>query len=240
VSARLFSSGMGRIFCEGQGSRTPSLHFFTVQQLAHTLSMAFVRSGRLSIVITSRKSPSCLPCFFGTEVIEHFLGLCRQIVKDFTETDFRAMEPKLVSKIRQAIVTEHRRWKALPVVRQYIDYGRGINMTALSLDPRIETSTRLLFGNMMLLFSVGFPWWFIQGVLHMRLRQSFRVARAGCWMTTLFQIVRITHASDLSFDEEGLERLRTINRIDSLDSARGISQQSNLTRYRYATMHARG
>ena len=48
-----------------------------------------------------------LPWLLSTEVCEHVFGLCRQIVKDFTDMDFIYMIPKLFIRLREHALFLH-------------------------------------------------------------------------------------------------------------------------------------
>ena len=218
-----------------------SKHFISSQcaAIAHTLSMGFVK-----LVVIYRDhvegSPPLLPWLLCTEVIEHVFGLCRQIVKDFTEKDFRDMEPKLFIKIRQAIFTAHAtdgKARASGYSHTYTD-GRGINMTALSLYPTnrdIDEAAVRAYGEAESLF--GFL-----GVSSRELHASSTILPGiQSWVLddhSVPDLVEDTNDSDLLCDEEDESDYDDYQAvIDSLeDSSIGISQQKKLNRYRYATI----
>lgn len=64
----------------------------------------FLVRGLLQLIVVYRNLDGVyllLPWLLTTEVCEHVFGLCRQIVKDFTELDWHYMIPKLFLRLRE-------------------------------------------------------------------------------------------------------------------------------------------
>lgn len=81
--------------------------------------------------------PPLLPWLLSTEVIEHIFGLCRQIVKDFTEAQIKELMPKLSVKLREAIFmsrTADGKARASGYSHTYNDV-RGLDLVALAAYP---------------------------------------------------------------------------------------------------------
>ena len=78
-----------------------------------------------------------LPWLLSTEVCEHVFGLCRQIVKDFTEMDFIYMIPKLFIRLREHALFSHfsdGKERASGYNHTYTD-NHGVNLVDLSVYP---------------------------------------------------------------------------------------------------------
>jgi hypothetical protein len=123
-------------------AKYPQAKHYISQQCADIADILI--KGFLKLVIIYRDhvpgSPPLFPWLLTTEVVEHVFGLCRQIVKDFTEKNFKDMLPKLFIKIREAMFssrTSDGKARASVYNHTYTD-RRGINLTALSVYPTDE------------------------------------------------------------------------------------------------------
>lgn len=99
----------------------------------------FIR-GFLQLVVIYRDHGGqrpLLPWLLCTEAVEHVFGLCRQIVKDFTERDFHLMIPKLFIKLREAFFSSRvsdGKARASGYCHTHTD-THGINLAALATFP---------------------------------------------------------------------------------------------------------
>lgn len=81
--------------------------------------------------------PPLLPWLLSTEVIEHIFGLCRLIVKDFTEAQITELMPKISVRLREAIFLSHvsdGKARASGYSHTYTDI-RGLDLWALRAYP---------------------------------------------------------------------------------------------------------
>lgn len=101
----------------------------------------FLIHGLLQLIIVYRDLLDdvypLLPWLLSTEVCEHVFGLCRQIVKDFTEMDFIYMIPKLFIRLREHALFSHfsdGKERASGYNHTYTD-NCGVNLVNLSIYP---------------------------------------------------------------------------------------------------------
>ncbi|KAF8228022.1 hypothetical protein L208DRAFT_1201782, partial [Tricholoma matsutake] len=120
----------------------PQVKHYISQQCADITDTLI--KGFLKLVIIYRDhvpgSPPLFPWLLTTEVVEHVFRLCRQIVKDFTEKNFREMLSKLFIKIWEAMFsscTSDGKVRASRYNHTYTDRC-GINLTVLSVYPTNE------------------------------------------------------------------------------------------------------
>jgi len=92
-----------------------------------------------------------LPWLLCMEAVEHVFGLCRQIVKDFTERDFHLMIPKLFIKLQEAFFSgriSNGKARASGYCHTHTD-THGINLAALATfptDDEIQASSVCAYG----------------------------------------------------------------------------------------------
>lgn len=114
----------------------------------------FLIHGLLQLIIVYRNHLDgiypLLPWLLSTEICEHVFGLCRQIIKDFTELDFYQMIPKLFIRLREhALFSKFSDGKerASGYNHTYTD-NRDVDMVALSTyptDDELEAAAKVAY-----------------------------------------------------------------------------------------------
>jgi hypothetical protein len=114
----------------------------------------FLIHGLLQLIIVYRDllddTYPLLPWLLSTEVCEHVFGLCRQIIKVFTELDFHYMIPKLFIRLREHTLFgdfSDSKERASGYTHTYTD-NRGVNLVELSTYPsdnEIQDAAKLAY-----------------------------------------------------------------------------------------------